>query len=225
MIRLHVTTEGARERGFVNRVLVPHLAQFRVFADARDVITSRDNRLNLEYRGGLTTYQRARTDIETWIKQDGGPDCWFTTMFDLYGLPSDFPGISSTPTHDPYARVAAVEQALAADINHSRFIPYIQLHEFETLILADAQQLDWEYLEHDRAITRLVAMIGDSNPELINEGRETAPSKRILREIPQFDKATSGVIVAERIGLDRLRMRCSHFAQWLARLEALGELS
>ena len=223
MIRLHVTTEGATERGFVTRVLAPHLAQFGVFADARDVITSRDNQLNFEYRGGLIRYQRARGDIQTWIKQDGGPDCWFTTMFDLYGLPSDFPGLSSAPFHDPYARVAAVEQALAADINHSRFIPYIQLHEFETLILADAQQLDWEYLEHDRPITRLVGMVGDSNPELINEGSETAPSKRILHEIPQFDKATSGVSITERIGLDRLRGRCSHFGQWLARLEALGD--
>lgn len=184
---------------------------------------SRDKRINREYRGGLTTYQRARRDIETWMKQDGGPTCWFTTMFDLYGLPSDFPGISPSPAQEPYQRVAALEQALANDIKHPRFIPYIQLHEFETLLLADIRQLDWEYLEHDRQISRLVEMVGDGNPELINEGADTAPSKRILREIPQFDKATSGVVIAERIGLATLRQRCAHFEQWVTKLEALGQ--
>lgn len=225
MIRLHVTTEGATERNFIKRVLAPHLASFGVIVDARDVMTGRDKRRNFEYRGGMTNYQRARRDIENWMKQDSGATCWFSTMFDLYALPSDFPGFETARGGDAYQRVAALEQALADDLNHPRFIPYIQLHEFEALLLADAQQLDWEYLEHDAQIGNLVRMVGNNNPELINDGEQTAPSKRIIREIPGFDKASSGVIVAERIGLVTLRQRCPHFNDWVARLEALGDPS
>ncbi len=224
MIRLHVTTEGATERNFLNQVLAPYLAQFGVFADARDVMTSRDQRWNREHRGGMTSYQRAKQDILTWMKQDGGASCWFTTMFDLYGLPDDFPALKSTAHDDPYARVAALEHAMAEDLGHPRFIPYIQLHEFESLLLADIRHLDWEYLEHDRQIANLVQMVGDTNPELINEGKQTAPSKRILNEIPEFDKPTSGVIVTKHIGLTTLRQRCLHFNEWVARLEVLGDL-
>ena len=73
----------------------------------------------------------------------------------------------------------------------------------------------------NRAIQNLVKMVGTQNPELINQGHETAPSKRILKEIPEYDKVTSGVSVAECIGLDTLRQKCAHFDQWLTKLERL----
>jgi len=66
-------------------------------------------------------------------------------------------------------------------------------------------------------------MIGGQNPELINDGPATASSKRILDEIPEYDKATAGVAVAEKIGLPMLRRKCRHFDNWLARLEQLGQ--
>lgn len=31
------------------------------------------------------------SDIQTWLKQNSKSDCRFTSMFDLYGLPDDFP--------------------------------------------------------------------------------------------------------------------------------------
>lgn len=51
MIRLHVTVEGATEQRFLKDVLAPHLAQHSVFADARLVLTSKDKRAGIEYRG------------------------------------------------------------------------------------------------------------------------------------------------------------------------------
>ncbi len=145
-------------------------------------------------------------------------------MFDLYALPHDFPGFSEAKNqNDPYQRVEILEKAFAQDIANDRFIPYIQLHEFETLVFADPQQLDWEYMEHDKSVGRLVKMIGDKNPELINDGKETAPSKRIIAEIPEYDKL-GGVIVVEKIGLKKLRSRCRHFSEWLNRLEQLANL-
>jgi hypothetical protein len=199
MIRLHVTAEGQTEQVFGKKVLAPHLACFDVFVDARRVLTSKDKRAANEYRGGLVNYEKAKNDIQAWLKEDKHSECRFTTMFDLYALPNDFPGYAeANGKSDPYERVQILEKAIELDINDRRFIPYIQLHEFEALILAEPQQLDWEYLEHDTPIGNLVAMVGNQNPELINDGQTTAPSKRILKEIPEYNKVTAGVSVAEK---------------------------
>jgi len=223
MIRLHVTAEGQTEKKFVDVLLAPHLAQFGVYADARCVLTSKDKRAAKEYRGGLVKFQKALADIETWMKEDKSSDCRFTTMFDLYALPSDFPDYDQCERFEPYTRVEALENAFKLAIFDRRFLPYIQIHEFEALILADPTKLDWEYLEHERAIRNLVDMVNEQNPELINDGPETAPSKRNLREIPEYDKATAGVSVAAHIGLPTLRKKCRHFDEWVTQLESLGK--
>ena len=226
MIRLHVTAEGQTEQAFVKKVLAPFLAKSGVFADARSVLTSKDKRAAKEYRGGLLHYQKAKHDILTWLKEDGNAECRFTTMFDLYALPSDFPDYQDALRQtDPYKRCKILEDALYKDIGDSRFIPYIQLHEFEALILADPQKLDWEYMEHDDPIKNLLRMVDEQNPELINDGRETAPSKRIIKEIPEYNKVSSGVLVTEKIGLPVLRNKCRHFHEWLIRIEQLGEIT
>lgn len=224
MIRLHITAEGQTEQRFANTVLAPHLCQYQVMVDARCVLTSRNKRQGKEYRGGLVSYVKAKEDIQRWINADNHPECRFTTMLDLYALPQDFPGYDEAQKQpDAYQKIAILEARLKEDIGDERFIPYIQLHEFEALILADPQQLDWEYLEHDEAIAGLISMVGDKNPELINNSPETAPSKRILAAIPEYDKATAGPAVAGQIGIQKLREKCRHFHEWLTMLEELGE--
>jgi len=223
MIRLHIIAEGQTELNFARKVLRPHLAGFHVFVDARCVLTRRDKRTSKEYRGGLLRYGKAQKDIQAWLKEDAHGECRFTTMFDLYSLPGDFPGYTAaSKATDSYERVKILEKSLEQSINDRRFIPYIQLHEFEALILAAPQNLAWEYLEHDAQIKNLVAMAADKNPELIDDGLETAPSKRILKEIPEYSKPTSGVAVAEKTGLPTLRAKCRHFHEWLSHLEQLS---
>lgn len=233
-IRLHITAEGQTEERFVKEVLSPYLGERNVWADARCILTSKNNRLGIEYRGGwrrTSAYTTVKRDICTWMKEDRNPDVRFTTMLDLYALPQDFPGYDQAcQESDPYYRISVLEKALASDINaelnDTRFIPYIQLHEFEALILADPKQLDWEFLEHDRPIQRLIDMVAKEggNPELIDDGEHTAPSKRIIAEIAEYasNKATSGPLVAAKIGLQVLCERCWHFAQWVEGLAMLG---
>lgn len=233
-MRLHITAEGQSEERFVKSVLTPYLGERTVWADARCVLTSKDKRAGISYRGGFrrrSPYQTVKKDICTWMKEDQNQDVRFTTMFDLYALPNDFPGYTEAQREmEPYRRVAVLEESLAADINgelnDTRFIPYIQLHEFEALILADPQQLDWEFFEHDGPIQRLVDMVArkGGNPELIDDGTTTAPSKRIIAEIAEYEgnKATSGPMVAGKIGMPTLRGRCRHFAQWIDGLVRLG---
>lgn len=233
-IRLHITVEGQTEERFVKEVLAPYLAEQEVWADARCVLTSKNNRFGVEYRGGwrrTSAYSTVKKDICSWMKEDRHPDVRFTTMFDLYALPGDFPGYAKASREtDPYLRVAVLEEALEKDINGElgdiRFIPYLQLHEFEALILADPRQLEWEFLEHDKPIQRLVDMAAKEggNPELIDDGPTTTPSKRIIAQIPEYggNKATSGPLVAAKIGMPTLCKRCQHFAKWIDRLVRLA---
>jgi hypothetical protein len=226
-MRLHITAEGQTEERFVKQVLSPYLGERAVWADARSVLTSKNKRACHSYRGGWrsgSAYPTVKKDICAWMKEDRNRDVRFTTMFDLYGLPEDFPGYAEAGTApNSYQRVMILEKALAADINgelnDKRFIPYIQLHEFEALILADPQQLEWEFLEHDRPIRRLVDMVAreGGNPELIDDGENTAPSKRIIAEIAEYEgrKATSGPLVAAKIGIPTLLQRCRHFGEWV----------
>lgn len=56
-------------------------------------------------------------------------------------------------------------------------------------------------------------------PELINNGLETAPSKRILHVIPDYDKVTAGVDSLRQVGIEKLMAKCSHFAEWVGKME------
>ena len=101
-VRLHFIVEGQTEETFVKQTLTPFLAKYSIWAKVRCVMTSR--RRGVKYRGGLTTYRVAKNDIKAWMNDDQKRDARFTTMFDLYGLPTDFPDYEhAVNTHDPYA--------------------------------------------------------------------------------------------------------------------------
>ena len=224
MKRLHITAEGQTEEAFVNQTLKSHLADYNVFADVRCVLTGR--RRNQEFRGGMTSYAKAREDIMRWLKEEqNNRDVIFTTMFDLYALPPDFPGYTVAQNEqDPYRKIAAIEKALGEDIADNRFIPYIQLHEFESLLFTNPQKFEIEYFDKPEGIKRLCSIAAEfQNPELINQGQETAPSKRIIKVYPDYkeNKPAIGSMIAHEIGVDAIRKSCSHFNDWLTKLEKL----
>jgi hypothetical protein len=223
VIRLNLIVEGQTEEAFVRDTIGPHLAAFGIVTSARCVETGRSR--GRIHKGGGGAYHRVRADIVRWTKEDHGNDARFTTMLDLYALPDDFPGyVSSTGFPDPYARVAALENSLALDIGEWRFIPYIQLHEFETLLFADPSKIADFHGDASGGVAGLVALAEKiGNPELIDDGPDTAPSKRIIQCIPRHGalKAVAGPIIARAIGTDTMREACQHFGEWLGKLERL----
>jgi hypothetical protein len=221
MPRLNVVVEGQTEETFVRDVLAQHLAIHGVYAVARSVETSR-TRLKI-WRGGMSTYARAKGDIERWMKQDSG--AYLTTMFDLYALPSDFPNMAKRlAVNDPYKRAELIEQGIAADINNPRLIPYVQLHEFEALLFSAPAVTD-AALNDPNARSKLNALEaivnGVPSPEHIDEGDTTAPSKRILNLYKGYRKNVFGPLITERIGINTIRQKCRHFHEWLQKLESL----
>jgi hypothetical protein len=226
MIRLNMIVEGQTEERFVNDVLQGHLASYEIYVAVRCVETSRDKKRHKIYRGGMIDYRKAKNDIIRWMKEDQKPEAWFTTMFDLYALPDDFPGYAEArKASTPQLRIDSLEAALKNDINHPRFIPYLQLHEFEAFLLADPFKFDWIFIEHSEAIKRLATLTASfASPEDINDDPTNAPSKRIIHEVPEyeFQKASAGPIIASKIGLQVLRQKCPHFDCWITRLENLS---
>jgi hypothetical protein len=233
MIRLKMIVEGLTEETFVRDILAEHLLPFQVYPYPRRVETGRRRIAGAQEggrrisRGGMTTYQKAKGDILRWIKQEkDSPDVFVTTMFDLYALPEDFPEFDqamSKPT--PESRVQALEEAFRNDIGFARFVPYIQLHEFEALVLADPRKIAplFQRAESDRAIRHLMELAESTPPEEINDGEQTAPSKRIIREIPEYAGAKSSVgpLIVQAIGREQVRSKCPHFDRWVSQLEAL----
>lgn len=57
--------------------------------------------------------------------------------------------------------------------------------------------------------------------ELINDGKTTAPSKRLQSLIIGYNKPVYGSILAEAIGLPKIRAKCPRFNDWITILEAV----
>lgn len=225
MIRLHFVVEGQTEEAFVNSVLADHLGWVNVFADVRCVETSRQGARI--FRGGGRRYEKIKKDLTLWMKEDQQPEAFFTTMFDVYGLPGDFPGLESARQQmDLYQRVAFLESAFADNVAHRRFVPYLQLHEFEALLLSDPAKFATRFIEHTKGIQDLIEECAPySSPELIDDGETTAPSKRIIDKIADYggSKHSAGPLIARQIGLPTIRQKCPHFDSWLAKLESLPQ--
>lgn len=226
---VNAIVEGKTEMLFVKKVLGEYFGPQGIFFNARAVETSRDK--NKIHRGGFRrgkTYPYVKKDIKNWLKQEPNPNTYFTTIFDLYALPKDFPQFQeATKRTNPYDKVTCLEQGLLNDIGDKRFLPYIQLHEFETLLLVSPEKLSSEFLaQSDQAgITQLVNLVKSfASPEEINEGKQFAPSKRIIQQIPSYKnrKASVGPSVAASIGIEAMRKKCPHFNDWLKKLENLG---
>jgi hypothetical protein len=220
MTRLNIIVEGPTEETFVRELLAPYLGQHHVFATARSAETGR--RRGRIFRGGVVRYGKVRKDIEAWLKQDSG--ALVSTMIDYYALPEDFPRPVSPQGSLPIHQwVPQLEQALSDDIHDSRFVPYIQLHEFEALLFSDVEKTASVLGATSQQLAQLrLIRDGFETPEHINDSPETAPSKRLLKLFPSYDKPVFGSLALGRIGLAAIRQSCPHFAGWLHRLESLS---
>ena len=224
---LNFIVEGTTEEVFVNEILSKYLFNYGIVVSVRKIRTGWDNFNNKPAKGGLISYLKLKNDIKNWIISEKNRQMtWYTTMVDLYAFPKDNLSPFSLDiqgTSDPYQKISKLEDALKNDINHSSFIPYVQLHEFETFLLVAPERLMVMYPNEKRKIELLKKEIGNIPPELINESLHSAPSKRIIKYIPnyEFEKAQVGPLIAEDIGLERIRNSCPHFNQWLKRLELI----
>lgn len=225
MTRLYLFAEGQTEQTFASILLQPHLARFEVFLH-NPILIAHAKKKGRIHRGGGQSYLAMKNDIMRFLKQEKAKNVFFTTMLDLYAIHTNFPCLNESERfrQNPFERVEFLEESLKADIGDSRFIPYIQLHEYEAYLFADPSCFTSIESNCKKAIEALqeVAKQHDT-PELINDGSDTAPSKRIGAQFPEYDRAKSlfGPQLAAKIGLPTIRKKCLHFDQWLRQLESL----
>lgn len=225
---INILCEGQTEERFVSKVMKPYLKDYGIVLKPRILLTSKKK----NQRGGMINYSQAKRDVENWISENRNRKSethYYTTMFDFYALPSDFPCMDEIEMYtDAYGKVSAVERAMAEKFQVSDFIPYIQLHEFEALLLSDVSQIIAKFPTQERTITKLQKVLDgcNGNPELVNTGRTTAPSKRITAVVEEsrkykYHKVQDGVDIACRIGIDVMMNKCNHFKEWIDNLIAL----
>lgn len=224
MKRLYLTVEGQTEQAFAVDVLQPHLVRFNVMVVKPRLTGLHSRRKGRIPSGGLrNTFRHSLGDIRRWMREDASPEARFSMMVDLYSLPRDFPGYDEAGVvADPYQQVERLETALADELNDQRFIPYLQIHEFEALILSRPQAFaDW-FEKAQGKVERLAAECRSFNtPEQIDDGQHTHPKARIKKYIVDYDENVDGPVLAADIGLATIRASCPHFDQWLAKLEQL----
>ena len=110
-------------------------------------------------------------------------------------------------------------------MNDARLIPHIQLFEFETILYCNLDAFEIHYASCRRQIDALKEDAGQQvfDPELIDDGQHTAPSKRIAKQFHDFPaaKPDAPVAIATMIDLATIRGQCPPFNLWLTRLEQL----
>jgi hypothetical protein len=224
-IKVRIITEGQTESNFVNKILSPYFIERNITLIPCTLITKNDKKAGRQYKGGISRYSMAKNNIQKCLAyRKTSTEIYVSTIFDFYRLPNDFPGFDdSQKIKDPYSKIAFLEKSLRDDIdeNGTAFLPYLSLHEFEALLFSDIDVVKKHFFEID--ITPLInTKLKYPNPELINNGEQTSPSKRILQCVPEFAKPIDGIAIAQKIGLDVLRRKCKHFNEWITRLEELN---
>jgi len=213
--RLCVICEGQTEARFTVTCLQPHLLTLGILAYPA-MLKTRPSRKG----GGHVSVERVAKHIQLEYAHSDAQ----TTLLDYYGF-RDVQGRTKAQLEQ-----AILEQAsrLIQNFDPRFIIPYIQIHEFEALLFSDIEQFKWVVDGWDeKKKTRLQAVrAAFASPEDIDDGPDTAPSKRILKIFNggEYSKVEHGPLIAEAIGLSCIREHCRNFNAWLSRLEDLRDI-
>lgn len=217
MQQILACVEGQTEELFIKEVLSPFLNNFNIHL-VPTIINTKIVKGGNNFKGGLNTYKNLKKDIVNSLKNKS---IIVTTFVDYYGLPHDFPGYNETGKFsDSYSKVIFLEQKLKDDIGNERFLPYIQIHEFESLLFSSIYGFG-DYFDSEIYLKEFQAIINQfPNPEDINDNLSTAPSKRILKIIPEYEKILYGSLICLSIGIENILQKCPHFSDWVNNLKS-----
>ncbi|MBB4394563.1 DUF4276 family protein [Bradyrhizobium sp. ERR14] len=230
MKRLLVHVEGQTEETFVNEVLYSHLSTHGYANVGARLIGNARLRVN---RGGTKPWESVKREIVSHLKNDGA--CISTLMVDFYALPASAPGgwpgrAEANALGSVAEKAAIVQKSLLTEVKNemgggfdqSRFVPFVLMHEFEALLFSDCPKFAEGIGQTSLAPEFQLIRDAFVSPEEINDSPQTAPSKRIAKLFPQYEKILHGNLAILRIGLQTIKDECSNFRVWLETLEQLG---
>ena len=216
MKRLYILCEGETEEKFIKTILDPYLQSVGIAATP--IICATKRTAVKKYKGGVSSYGKIKNELAKLCGENR--NAMVTTMFDLYGLPHDTPGIDKS-FNDIYKKAEHIEEAVMNNIGNrfGNLFFNLVLHEFEGLLFSDVSAFKYISDVDDGTIAlfrRIRASV--ETPEHINDSPETAPSKRIMSAIPTYSKITDGIDVAELIGINCISAECRHFKKWITKI-------
>ena len=134
MKRLIIICEGQTEIEFCKDVLSPFLIKKDIFIQTPLVKKS---------GGGIVPWTSLKKQIENHLLEQ---NVYVTTFIDYYGIPDNFnfPKWSESKIIvNKSERMDLLENGMHLDLkSNPRFIPYIQLHEFESLLFNNIEVFD-----------------------------------------------------------------------------------
>lgn len=220
-IEIMAIVEGKTEEMFINSLLAPYLGEKNIFMYATQV--SKPGQ-----KGGDVKFARVKNDLGLHLKQRS--DTYVTTLVDYYGV-KEWPGIDAVGPQATPAQIAeTVNGATKTKVvglfedqrADYRFIPYMAIHEFESLLFSDSTILAGELNIDQEEVDSVLDECGE--PEAINNSPQTAPSKRLdTWSNGKFPKTTTGIAIAREIGIPAMRAMCPLFDGWLATFESIQE--
>ena len=212
MKRLCIICEGQTELGFVTELLVPHLQTFGI--DAYATLLTAGSK---QQRGGKVSVPR----LGQHIRNEYHNVRFITTLVDYYGF-EDVNGRSKKQLEQDILNQA---QSLIGQCFNAHYVrPYVQMHEFEALLFSDISKFQLHDAWNNESETKLQRVCNRfATPEYINNSRQTAPSKRLDNIFPGYgkNKTLYGPLIAEDIGLAKIRQECPLFNNWIGQLEKL----
>ena len=214
MKRVIIICEGPTEVEFCTEILGPELAKREVYVEAPLIKHS---------HGGIVPWTTIKRQI---LKHLQEKNAYVSMLVDYYGIKEQFgfPGWEkSMEIVDKTERFHFLLDKMKEDLSEKlryRFIPYIQMHEFEGLLFSDVHAFLNSFEKDEIKMEDLQAAAeAFETPEMINNSPETAPSKRLIDAIPDYDKIVFGNCVAMDIGLEKIREKCPLFNEWVKKLE------
>ena len=222
-VDVYIVVEGQTEQTFVRDVLAPHMAHEGIYL--HPILIGKPG-----HKGGDVRFVRAKNDIGNCLRQRS--DTYISTMFDYFRIDSKWPGraevrqqilngVTLTAIHKAKILETATRNEIVRNFSgydsENRFIPYIEMHEFEALLFSDADTLAEKTGIDVSRIRRILEEY--TNPEEIDDNPAKAPSKRLGALKNGYRKVAMGKTVSEAIGIQAIRRQCSHFDNWLTKLE------
>ena len=136
-----------------------------------------------------------------------------TTFVDFYG----FQGRADK-------NACEIEKELKTEINKEFFIPYLQMYETEALLFSDIEAIALVKNASDGQKRLLAEITSKNNPEEINDGEQTAPSKRLKNIFRDYKKLYDGNKIFDKIQIETMKLKCPRFAKWLDEIEKTSEI-
>lgn len=210
---LYLIVEGCQtEVQLCENIFKPYFNKKDIIFDYLVVKTSQRG-CEKAFRGGSISIDILKINLDL----VNNPSYLVSTFVDYYGF-----------INPEKKKIDELTEDLRRAINNENFIPYIQQYEAETFLFCKPE-ITTKYLgiysnssERKQQLDKLNKTLQekDFKPERINDGKNSAPSKRIAEIFKQYDKSSldfSNII--NEIGIEEVRKQCPRFNSWLNEIE------